>query len=173
MQRADVTLLSVDLLWPRLTSDSANSSFRSRSLDGSILIKHPARSLRVRRVTFLSHTRRIYDNLVPMTSGFESLRPLTHQVVASYPIRVPRAKSLPAASVRFAVARDTLAVRLEVPVIKASIGTCTRLVTTCFAFATQLKRPSRRFASCLTRAQKNAARKQRSQSCCPNLVKTE
>ena len=44
----------------------------------------------------------------------------------------------PAASVRFAVAHDTLAVRLEVPVIKASIGTLTRLVTIRFAFATRI-----------------------------------
>ena len=88
-------------------------------------------------MTFFPHTRRIYADSVRMTLGFESLRPLAHQAFASYPVRVPRAGSLPAASVRFAVARDTLAVRLGVPVIKASIGTFTRQVTTCFAFARQ------------------------------------
>ena len=73
-----------------------------------------------------------------MTLGFESLRPLAHQAIASYPVRVPRAGSLPAASVRFTITRDTLAVRLEVPVIKASIGTFTQQVTTWIAFAHQL-----------------------------------
>ena len=74
-----------------------------------------------------------------MTLGFESYGPLAQQATASYAIRVPRTGSLPAASFRFWVAPDTLAVRLEVPVIKASIGTCTRQVTSWIAFAYQLK----------------------------------
>lgn len=73
-----------------------------------------------------------------MSLDFESIRPLVHRDNASYAVRVPRAGSLPSASFRFAVARDTLAVRLEVPDIKASIGTRTRQVTFWFAFAPQL-----------------------------------
>ncbi len=88
-------------------------------------------------MTFLPHTRRIYAESVRMTLGFESIGPLAHQDDASYAVRVPRARSLPAASFRFRVAADTLAVRLEVPDIKASIGTCTRPVTSWFAFAPQ------------------------------------
>src|SRR5690606_2744532 len=74
------------------------------------------------------------------TLGFGSMRPLAHRAVASYAIRVPRVGSLPSASFRFRLAADTLAVRLGVPVIKASTGTCTRPVTTRFAFAHRLQR---------------------------------
>lgn len=117
---------------------------------------HRNRSLRVRRVTFLPHTRRIYAISIRMSLDFESIRPLVHRDNASYAIRVPRAGSLPTASFRFAVAHDTLAVRLEVPDIKASIGTCTRQVTSCFAFASQLSSVrQRRFASCLTHHKKS------------------
>lgn len=98
------------------------------------------RSLRVRRVTFLPPTRRIYAASVRMTLGFESMRPLAPQDVASYAVRIPRARSLPSASFRFPLAADTLAVRLGVPVIKASTGTCTRPVTSRFAFAPQFQR---------------------------------
>jgi len=90
-----------------------------------------------------------------MTLGFESIGPLAHRVDASYAVRVPRTGSLPSASFGFRLAVDTLAVRLGVPVIKASIGTFTRQVASRFAFA-------RRFtasgydavASCLTQQQK-------------------
>ena len=113
--------LSNRLLWPRLTS-AATSTFLSKR----VALQHRHRSLRVRRVTFFPHIRRIYANLLRMTSGFESLCPLAQQVVASYTVGVPRTGSLPAASFRFRVTPDTLAARLEVPVIKASIGTSTR-----------------------------------------------
>jgi len=73
-----------------------------------------------------------------MTWGFESFGPLAHPTDASYAIRVPRARSLPAASFRFRLAADTLAVQLGVPVIKASIGTYTRQVTSRIAFAYRL-----------------------------------
>ena len=101
------------------------------------LVKHPDRSLRVRHVTFLSHTRRIYATAIRMSLDFESIGPLVLAITPNA-IRVPRAGSLPTASFRFAVARDTLAVRLEVPDIKASIGTYTQQVTFWFAFAHQL-----------------------------------
>ena len=70
--------------------------------------------------------------------GFESFGPLAHPSDASYAIRIPRARSLPAASFRSRVIPDTLAVRPGVPVIKASIGTFTRQVTSWVAFAYQL-----------------------------------
>jgi hypothetical protein len=75
-----------------------------------------------------------------MTSGFESICPLAHLAVASYAVRVPRARSLPAASFGFRLAADTLAVRLGVPVIRASTGTFTRPVNSRFAFASRLQR---------------------------------
>ncbi len=90
-------------------------------------------------MTFLPHTRRIYAATVRMTLGFESNRPLAHQDDASYAVRVPRARSLPAASFRFRLTADTLAVRLGVPVIKASIGTFAQQVTSRLAFAYRFK----------------------------------
>lgn len=99
------------------------------------------RSLRVRRVTFLPYTRRIYASPVRMTSGFESIGPLAHRSDASYAIHVLRARSLPSTSFRLPLAEDALAVRLGVPVIKASTGTSTRPVNSRFAFAFRLTAP--------------------------------
>ena len=96
------------------------------------------RPLRVRRVTFLPYTRRIYAGPVRMTLGFESICPLAHQFDASYAIHVLRARSLPAASFGLRLAVDALAFRLGVPVIKVSTGTFTRPVTSRFAFAPRL-----------------------------------
>src|SRR5690606_19890251 len=97
-------------------------------------------SLRVRRVTFLPFARRIYAGSIRMTLGFESIGPLAHLAGASYAVRIPRARSLPAASFRLRLAADALAVRLEVPVIKASTGTSTRQVTSLFASARRFQR---------------------------------
>ncbi len=97
--------------------------------------RQTGRPLRVRRATFLPPTRRIYAEPVRMALGFGSMRPLAHQRDASYAVCVPRAGSLPSASFRFHLAMDTLAVRLGVPAIKASIGTFTRQVASRFAFA--------------------------------------
>ena len=106
-------------------------------------------------MTFLPRTRRIYAASVRMTSGFRSLRPLAHRDVASYAIRVPRAGSLPSAFFRFRLAADTLTVRLGVPVIKASIGTCTRLVASRIAFASRFAASDYdAAASCLTHNKK-------------------
>jgi hypothetical protein len=91
-------------------------------------------------VTFLPYTRHIYAGSLRMTLGFESIRPLAQQAVASYEVRVPRAGSLLAASFRFRLTADTLAVRLGVPVIKASTGIFTRPVNSRFAFAPRLQR---------------------------------
>lgn len=124
---------STPLLWPRLTSATTSTRLSTR-----LARRHRSRPLRVRRVTFLPHTRRIYAGTVRMTLGFESLRPLAHHADASYAIRIPRAGNLPSTSFRSRVAPDTLAVRLGVPVIRASIGTCTRQVTSRFAFAHRL-----------------------------------
>jgi len=119
------TMASADFCRPLATPYNAAST------------RQDSRSLRVRRVTFLPHTRRIYAGPVRMTSGFESHCPLAHQANASYAVRVPRAGSLPAASFGSHLAMDTLAVQLGVPVIKASTGTFTRQVTSRFAFATR------------------------------------
>ena len=73
-----------------------------------------------------------------MSLDFESIGPLVHRDNASYAILAPRAGSVHTASFRFAIARDTLAVPLEVPDIKASIGTFTQQVTFWLAFAHQL-----------------------------------
>jgi hypothetical protein len=101
-------------------------------------LRQDDRSLRVRRVTFLPDTRRIYAAAVRMTLGFESIGPLAHRCDASYAIHVLRARSLPAASFGLRLAADALAFRLGVPVIKVSIGTYTRPVTSRFAFAPRL-----------------------------------
>ena len=124
------------LLWPRRTS--VGSSDR---LTTALARRQTGRPLRVRRATFLPHTRRIYAESVRMASGFGSMRPLAHQRDASYAVRVPRAGSLPSASFRFRLATDTLAVRLGVPAIKASTGTSTRQVASRVAFANRLSAP--------------------------------
>jgi hypothetical protein len=91
-----------------------------------------------------------------MTLGFESFGPLAHRVDASYAVRVPRTRSLPSTSFGFRLTADTLAVRLGVPVIKASIGTCTRPVASRFAFAPRFTAPGYdAVASCLTQQQKS------------------
>jgi hypothetical protein len=118
--------------------------------------RHRRRSLRVRRVTFLPYTRRIYAASIRMTGGFESIGPLAPRADALYAVRVPRAGSLPSASFGFRLAADTLAVRLGVPVIKASIGTCTRPVASRSAFARRLTASGYdAVASCLTQQQKS------------------
>jgi len=76
-------------------------------------------------VPFLPNTRRLFADSIRLTWGFESIGSLAHQASASYAVRVPRARSLPTASFKFGLAANTLAVRLEVPVIKASIQTST------------------------------------------------
>ena len=85
--------------------------------------------------TYPPHLRR----MIPDDIGLRVSWPSRPSFVASYAVRVPRTGSLPAASFRFWVAPATLAVRLGVPVIKASIGTCTRQVTSWVAFDYQLK----------------------------------
>jgi hypothetical protein len=91
--------------------------------------RHRRRPLRVRRVTFLPDICRIYNRSIRMTSGFESFGPLAQETAALSAVRGPQTGSLLAASFGFHLAVDTLAVQLGVPVIKASIGTCTRPVT--------------------------------------------
>ncbi len=85
--------------------------------------------------TYPPHIRR----LIPNDIGLRVFWPSRPSIVALYAVRVPRTGNLPAASFGFRVTPDTLAVRLGVPVIKASIGTCTRQVTSWFAFAPQLR----------------------------------
>jgi len=117
----------------------------------ALALRQEGRPLRVRRVTFLPYTRHIYAAAIRMTLGFESIGPLAHRCDASYVVRIPRAGSLPAASFRFHLAMDTLAVRLGVPVIRVSTGTCTRQVNSRFAFARRLTASGHdAVASCLT-----------------------
>src|SRR4051794_11289740 len=61
-----------------------------------------------------------------MALGFESMRPLPQQAVASYAVRVPRTGSLLSAFFRFLLAAFALAVRLGVAFIKVSAGTLIR-----------------------------------------------
>jgi hypothetical protein len=74
----------------------------------------------------------------PDDIGLRVSLPSRPRAVASYVVRVPRTRSLPAASFRFRLAADTLAVRLGVPVIRASTGTFTRPVNSRFAFARRM-----------------------------------
>ena len=53
---------------------------------------------RVRRATFLPPTRRIYFRTFRMAIGLQVFRPPRPGTAASYAVRVPRARSLPAAS---------------------------------------------------------------------------
>ena len=122
------------------TTTMASSDF-CRPFDppcGGSSHRQDSRPLRVRRVTFLPYTRRIYAGPVRMTLGFESIGPLAPRSDASYAIHVLRAGSLPAASFGPHLAVDALAFRLGVPVIKVSTGTFTRPVNSRFAFAPRL-----------------------------------
>ncbi len=55
---------------------------------------------RVRRATFIPHTRRIYAQTLRVTSGFGSLGPLAQSLNASYAVPVGRAGTLLTASFR-------------------------------------------------------------------------
>ena len=66
------------LLRPRLTS-----AHPSPRLSASLALRQMSRPPRVRRVTFLPHTRRIYAPSVRMASGFGSFCPLAHLQDAS------------------------------------------------------------------------------------------
>jgi len=76
------------------------------------------RSPRVMRVTFVPNTRRIYSRTLWMVIGLWSHVPSRPDTTASYAISVRRARTLPAASFRFRLTTDTLAVRLTVPTIR-------------------------------------------------------
>ena len=88
------TMASADFCSP------ITATLEAASQDDSV-VRPDCRSLRVRRVTFLPHIRRIYDSSLRMTLGFESFGPLAQQAAASYTVRVPRTGSLPTASFRF------------------------------------------------------------------------
>ena len=118
------------LLWPRLTSAAL-----SNRLAAVLARRHGDRSLRVRLATFLPYIRRIYVGSLPDDIGLRVFAPSRPAAVASDAVRVPRTGSLPAASFRFRLAADTLAVRLGVPVIKASTGSFIRPVASRLAFA--------------------------------------
>ena len=79
------------------------------------------RSPRVRRVTFLPSPPHIHRN-VPDDIGLRTQMLPRPRYDASHAVRVPRVRSLLTASFRSRLAASTLAVRLEVPVIKVSKG---------------------------------------------------
>ena len=80
-----------------------------------------SRSPRVRRVTFIPFPPHIH-RIVPDDMGLWTPTLPRPQYSASHAVRVPRVRILRTASFRFHLAVDTLAVRLEVPVIKVSKG---------------------------------------------------
>jgi hypothetical protein len=108
-----MSIFFFSLLRPLLTS-----VFYSHLLAKRLAFQQENRSPRVRRVTFLSHRLHLHYSL-PDDIG---LRVFLHSYPsdnASYAISVRPIKSLPTASFRPYLAIAALAVRLEVPVIKA------------------------------------------------------
>ena len=79
------------------------------------------RSPRVMRVTFLLYPPHIQPS-IPNDMGLWTPALPYPCLTASDTVRVPRVRSLPSASFRSHLRVGTLAVRLEVPVIKASKG---------------------------------------------------
>src|SRR5512135_521770 len=73
------------------------------------------RSPRVMRIHLPAYARRIYDHALPYRYRTLKTFDLSSGMAASYAISVRRASVLPAASFRFHLAMDTLAVRLTVP----------------------------------------------------------
>jgi hypothetical protein len=80
------------------------------------------RSPRVRRVTFLPHTRHIYRRSSRVILDFGSLCLLVRLMPASYAIRVPQAGSLLSASFPRHLAVVAVAVRLGVPITRVPRG---------------------------------------------------
>ena len=79
------------------------------------------RSPRVMRVTFLLYPPHIQPSILNDIGLWTPALPYP-RLTASDTVRVPRVRSLPSASFRSHLRVGTLAVRLEVPVIKASKG---------------------------------------------------
>ncbi len=101
------------------TMPSADFCTSSPHLAMRLASKREYRSPRVRRVTFTPCPPHIRPS-VPDDFGLWVPMPPRPQIDASYTVRVPWAGALPAASFRSLLLKGTLAVRLEVPVIKAS-----------------------------------------------------
>ena len=80
------------------------------------------RSPRVRRVTFVPYTCRIYGRTLRVISGFGLLCTLARMRDASYALPVRQAGTLLTASFRSRIAPGTLAVRLAVPITRARGG---------------------------------------------------
>ena len=77
---------------------------------------------KVMHVTFIPYTRRIYCHIFPDDYWALKIMPSRPDVTASYAIPVRRAGVLPAASFRFCLTTDTLAVRLSVPTTRVRGG---------------------------------------------------
>ena len=94
--------------------------------DGSLW--QSCRPPRVMRSHLHAYARRIYATSFPYRYWTLSLLALSSSFHASYAISVRRASVLPAASFRFHLAMDTLAVRLTVPPV-GSVGDFHSLVS--------------------------------------------
>nr|VFK60100.1 MAG: hypothetical protein BECKTC1821F_GA0114240_10411 [Candidatus Kentron sp. TC] len=102
----------------------ASANFRSsisKPLDSRALWQRNGPP-RVRRVTFLPYTRRIYFHTFRVTIGLWISLPPRPDVAASYELPVHRIWSLPSASFGSHLAVGTLAVRLKVPVTRVRRG---------------------------------------------------
>ena len=84
------------LMWYESSGSSSAPSLTLRSASTRQIHRPPG----VRRVTFLSHTRRIYDGSVPDDIGLCILMSAYPPATASDAVRVTRAKSFPAPSFR-------------------------------------------------------------------------
>ena len=76
--------------------------------------RHPCRSPQVLRTYLHAYACRIYAVAFRASFGLYRYWP-AHPATSPHPLPVRQASALPAASSRFAVARDTLAVRLTLP----------------------------------------------------------
>src|ERR1051326_8977184 len=147
---------SSTFLWPRLTS--AGSSAR---LPAYLASRHTRQSSQGKTRDFPPihppHLRQHPPDDIGLGVFWPS-RPGCRRLNCS---SFPRTGSLPAASFGFRLAANTLAVQLEVPVIKALAGTFIRHVTSRIAFAPRLQ------TSMTLRAMPDTPRKTTQGSFCP------
>ena len=103
------------LLWPLLTSARA-----SRHLSMTVARRFPSAPVQISPGIALSPSRLCLSDLrhgVPYKFRALQISACLPRRAASYPLPVRQASALPSASSRFAVTRDTLAVRLTLPLV--------------------------------------------------------
>ena len=96
---------------------SADFCMPSRHLSMSVAQGTPCRSPRVLRTHLHAYACRIYAAAFRTSIRALHVLAFSPRCVASYPLPVRQASALPSASFRFAVARDTLAVQLTLPLV--------------------------------------------------------